>query len=516
MLAIDLGTSGPKVGLVRATGEVVGVEFEPVATLLHRGGGAEQRPQDWWASTTTASRRLLAAHPEPAVRAVGVTAQWAGTVAVDRSGEPLCPAVIWMDSRGARHVRRLAGGRVSVAGYAPRKLVRWVRLTGGAPSLSGRDALGHIVWLRHERPDVYGAATWFVEPVDWLGFKLSGRIATTGATATLHWITDARDAARVRYDDGLIALAGLRREQLPELLGTNAVLGPLTEQARAALGLREAVPVVAGTPDTMSAAVGSGAVADYATHLYVGTSSWLSCHVPFKRTDARRSVASLPAALPGRWLVSCEQETAGVALARAREILLPDGDFQQLERLAGAAPAGAGGVLFTPWLNGERTPVDDSLVRAGLHNLSLGTTREEILRAVMEGVALNTRWMQEAVERFCRRRLEPIAFVGGGARSALWGQIMADVLGRTVQRLASPGSANLRGAGLLALLGVGELGVRDLHGRAPIAAEHAPRRETAPVYDALYASFKDVYRASRRAKRRLAAVRDMEEVVANE
>src|SRR5690349_5394886 len=233
VLAIDLGTSGPKVGLVSETGEVLAVEFEPVPLQLQPGGGAEQRPEDWWAAIVKASRRL----PRHELRAVGLTAQWAGTVAVDADGEPLAPAIIWMDARGAAHARRLAGARLRVAGYDPRKLARWVRRTGGAPTLSGRDSLGHILWLRAERPAVYAAARTFLEPVDWLGLKLTGRTATTGVTATLHWVTDTRDATRVSYDDDLLAVAGLRRDQLPELLRANAVLGPLTDSARAELGL---------------------------------------------------------------------------------------------------------------------------------------------------------------------------------------------------------------------------------------------------------------------------------------
>ena len=510
-LAIDLGTSGPKVALVTPDGGVLGAEFEPTPLHLRPHGGAEQDPADWWRATTTAARRLVARLPEAEVGAVAITGQWLGTVAVAADGTPLWPALTWMDARGAPAARRLAGGRIRVAGYDPRKLARWIRRTGGAPSLSGRDALGHILWLRTAQPEVYRAAAAFLEPVDWLGFRLSGRMATTVTTATVHWVTDTRDPGRIRYDDELIALAGLDRRRLPELLPANAVLGPLTDAARAELGLARPVPVVAGTPDSMSAAVGSGAVADHAAHLYVGTSAWLSCHVPYKRTDPLRSVASLPAAIPGRYLVSTEQQTAGACLERLRDVLLPgagDDGYAELERLAATAAPGAGGVVFTPWLNGERTPVDDHIVRGGLHNLTLASTRADIARAVLEGVALNARWMQQAVERFCRRRLDPIAFIGGGARSALWAQIMADVLGRRVQRVADPSSANLRGAALLAFTALGEIGVADLHGRAGIAELHEPSDGTAETYAMLFAAFKDVYKASRRSRGRLATVRD--------
>jgi xylulokinase len=259
----------------------------------------------------------------------------------------------------------------------------------------------------------------------------------------------------------------------------------------------------------MSAAVGSGATKDHAAHLYIGTSAWLSCHVPYKRTDPFHAVASLPAALPGRYLVSTEQQTAGVALERLRDVLLPGAGpegFAELESLAASARPGSGGVIFTPWLNGERTPVDDELVRGGLHNLTLATTRADVARAVLEGVALNARWMHRVVERFCLRRLDPIAFVGGGALSPLWGQIMADALGRTVHRIEDPVSANVRGAGLLAWMALGELRPEQLQGRATVVEVHAPTNRA--VYDDLYKAFRAIYRSSRRTRRRLAAVRD--------
>jgi xylulokinase len=511
VLAIDLGTGGPKVALVDRDGVVLAREFEPNTVQLHPGGGAEQRPADWWSAITTASRRLLAGR-EADVRAVAVTGQWAGTVALDERGEPLGDAVIWLDTRGAAHARRLAGGRVRVAGYEPRKLALWLRRTGGAPSLAGRDPLGHILWLRAERPELHAAARVFLEPIDWLGYKLCGRIATTAPTATLHWVTNTRDAKHIRYDDDLIALAGLHRDRLPELLPPNAVLGPLTETARTELGAgRSEVPVIAGTPDTMSAAIGSGAVQDHAAHLYIGTSAWLSCHVPYKRTDPLHAVASLPAALPGRYFVSTEQQTAGVAFERLRDVLLPGAGregFAELEQLAASARPGSGGVVFTPWLNGERTPVDDELVRGGLHNLTLATTRADVARAVLEGVALNARWMHRVVERFCRRRLDPIAFVGGGALSPLWAQIMADALGRTIHRVEDPVSANVRGAGLLAWVALGELRPDQLQGRAAVAEVHAPDPAQRTTYDDLYKAFRAIYRSSRRARRRLAAVRE--------
>jgi xylulokinase len=501
VLAIDLGTGGPKVALVAPDGRVLDREREPVGLRVLPGGGVEQSPAEWWRATAAASRRLAArAGGEQPLTAVAVTAQWAGTVAVDAGGEQLCDALIWMDARGAPFVRRAVGGPVRVAGYGPLHLARWLRRTGGAPALSGRDPFGHILFLKHEHPQVYADAALLLEPADWLGLKLSGRAATTGVTATLHWLTNTRDLDAIRYDPRLIRAAGIDAGKLPELLPTNSVLGPLTEPAARELGVAPGAPVIAGTPDTMSAAVGSGAVADGAAHLYVGTSSWLSCHVDFKRTDPLRGIASLPSALPGRYLVSDEQETAGASLERLRDIVAPGGGDEAIAALlddAATAPPGAGSVLFAPWLNGERTPVDDHLVRGGWFNIGMGTTRAEVARATLEGVALNTRWMQRPVERFAKRRLDPIAFVGGGARSGLWCQIMADVLDREIRQMADPTDVNLRGAALLAGLALGELRVEDLAERVPVEATYTPRPETKATYDKLFEAFRGLYKSTR-------------------
>ena len=237
-----------------------------------------------------------AVSPESVV-AVGCTAQWLGTVALAADGEPLCPAVIWMDSRGSAAVRRAFGG--PVAGYAATKAARWIRLTGGAPSLSGKDPVGHILWLRDARPEVARAAAVFLEPVDYLNYRLTGLARASYDSITMHWVTDNRRIDRVDYDDGLLAMTGLDRATLPTLVPTATVLGGLTEGAAAELGLRPGTAVSTGTGDLQSAAVGSGAVADFAGHLYVGTSTWISCHVPYKKTSVQTNIASLPSGLPG-------------------------------------------------------------------------------------------------------------------------------------------------------------------------------------------------------------------------
>ena len=511
VLAIDLGTSALKVALVSTEGEVVAAEQEACTVSLIPGGGAEQDPLHWWELITRASTRLMARGVVPArsVAAVSCTAQWSGTVPVDENSQPIRDAIIWMDSRGAPYVQRIAGGPVRVHGYGVDKLARWVRATAGIPARSGKDPIAHILWLQHEEPQTYRRAHLFLEPKDWVNAQLTGRPAASFDSIALHWVTDNRQVDRIRYDPALLRLAGIRRSQLPDLLPATDVLGPLVASRADALGVPAGIPVVVGTPDLHSAAIGAGATRDYQAHLYVGTSSWLTCHVPYKKTDLLHNMASLPAPIPGRYFVADEQETAGAALTFLRDSLFsgddppPAGAYQEFDKMAERAAPGSNGVIFTPWLYGERTPVEDRFVRGGFHNLSLSASRDDIVRAVFEGLALNTRWLLRAVERFTRHRLAPIRFIGGGARSDVWCQIFADVLQRTIQQVADPVNANARGAGMLAAVALGELTFDDVPDRVRVANSYEPDPGSGGLYDSLFGEFTGLYRRNRRAYARL-------------
>jgi xylulokinase len=510
ILAIDLGTSALKVALVSTGGEVVAAEQDTCQVNLLPGGGAEQDPRRWWELITGASSRLMArgAVPPGTVAAVACTAQWSGTVAVGEDCQPLRDAIIWMDSRGAPYARQITRGLVNVQGYGVGKLVRWLRTTAGIPAHSGKDPLAHILWLKHHEPGTYRRAHLFLEPKDWLNAQLTGRAAASFDSIALHWVTDNRRLDAIGYHPALLRLAGLDRAQLPELLPATGILSPLAAGPAAALGVPAGIPVVVGSPDIHAAAIGAGATRDFQAHLYVGTSSWLTCHVPFKRTDLRHNMASLPAPLPGRYFVADEQETAGAALTFLRDRVLyggdpPPGAYAEFDRMAAQAPPGSHGVIFTPWLYGERTPVEDPFVRGGFHNLSLSAGRDDLVRAVFEGVALNTRWLLTAVERFTRHRLEPIRFIGGGARSDVWCQIFADVLGRGIEQVADPVNANARGAGLLAAVALGELSFDQVPERVRVARSYQPDPAAGRLYDGLFAEFVGFYRRDRKAHARL-------------
>ena len=516
ILAIDLGTSGPKVALVSMRGEVVAGAFEETPLLLFPNGGAEQRPDDWWNAVVKAARKVIGQNlvPVESIVALSCTSQWSCTVAVGRDGRPLMNAINWMDTRGEPYVRRITGGLLKIQGYGIDKLMAWVRLTGGIPTHSGKDSIAHILYLKHERPEIYGETHKFLEPKDYLNLRLTGKYAASYDSIILHWLTDNRDIANVYYHDRLLALAGVDRDKFPDLKHAGDVLGPLTPEAAAELGLRESVQVVAGTTDAQSAAIGSGAVRDYETHLYLGTSSWISCHVPFKKTDLFNNMASLPSAIPGRYYIANEQECAGVCLTFLRDNLLyaqdelgtgapPSDVYQLFDRLAEQAPPGSDRVIFAPWLYGERTPIEDHTVRGGFFNVSLKSARQDLVRAVFEGVAYNARWLLGGVEQFCNRRLEPLNMIGGGAKSGLWCQIHADVLNRTIRQVKDPLWANVRGAAFLAAVALGTMKFDEISERVEIAKTYQPDPANRKIYDELFKEFLNVYKNNKQMYARL-------------
>jgi xylulokinase len=506
ILAIDLGTSGPKVGLVSVQGKVLEYEFEPTEFKLLPGGGAEQDPHDWWRAIVIATRRLLSRHAERVkeVIAIACTGQWSGTVAVGRGGDPLMNAIIWMDTRGAPYAKKLTSQGISIGGYSPGRLLSWIRITGGIPTGAGKDPIAHILFIKKNFPEVYQATYKFLEPIDYLGFRLTGETAASFDSIALHWLTDNRDIQNVRYHPKLLDWAEIEREKLPELRGFVDMLGRITPQAARELGLQDGVEVVMAAPDVHSAAVGSGAVEDYQAHIYIGTSSWMVFHMPGKKTNLSLNMASLPAAIPGKYIVIGEQECAGMCLTYLRDNVffaddeLPTGEkpanaYAVFDRIVANAPAGSQGVIFTPWLYGERAPVEDHLVRGGFFNQSLKTTRSHLLRAVYEGVAYNSRWLLGNMEKFTGQRLDSIRMVGGGAKSSIWCQIYADVFDRTVMQVGDPICANMLGAGLLACVALGYMKVGDIPSKVEIAKTFKPNSDNRKVYDELFSEFVQVY-----------------------
>ena len=507
ILAVDLGTSGAKVALVDLTGQVLGWESQSVELRITPNGGAEQVPEDWWQAIAGASRKVLArglVRPQD-VLAVCCSTQGEGTVPVDRDGNALMNCVLWMDMRGAPYIRRQVSGKISVAGYDPLKLARYIQMTGGLPSLTGKDPSAHMLLIKEEYSDIYERTYKFLNVLDYINLRLCGRFTATVDSILTSWVTDNRDPDHVIYDPTLVRWSGIDAEKFPEVVTCSTVLGTLTHQAAADLGLPETVKVVAGSIDNTAAAVGAGAVDYYVPHLYIGTSSWISAHVPEKKTDFASYLASTPCAVPGRFLLTALQATAGGNLTFLKEKILYHKDellqeanvpdvYKVMDQIAAHVPAGSNGVIYTPWIWGERAPVDDRRLRAGLYNLSLNNNREDIIRAFLEGVAFNTRWLINPVEKFIGRRLPSIHIAGGGGNSDVWCQIFADVLNRPIEQVQDAIQANARGAALIAAAGLGEIKMIDAARLVKIKRVYEPNPQNRAVYDERYEEFLSIYR----------------------
>jgi xylulokinase len=496
-IVVDLGTGGPKVGFATLRGKVLWAEHHVVHTARLSDGGAEQDPCEWWELVTDAVRRGIArgACGADQIAAVSVTGQWASTVPVDADGHPVGPALLWMDTRGGKLVRGRYGG--PLAGYRPSKLWDYVRRSGGAPSLDGADPTGHRLYLREHRRDIWDAACYLLEPVDYLSMRFTGRAAASAASMIASWLCDIRDPAVTSYDPRLLKLGGITTEKLPPLHPFGTVVGEVAPGVAAELGLSRAVAVVTGSPDLHSAAMGAGAIGDYEAHMTLSTTSWVSCPTPKKKTDVFHSIASVPGLTPNRYLLANSQETAGRALEWLGDVL-GESDYDELTALAATSAPGAGGVIFTPWLDGERAPVADRLARAGFHHVSLATTRADLVRAVLEGVALNFRWLFESAEKFIGRRLDPLRIIGGGASSDLWCQIVADVVDRTIEQVDEALYCGLRGAGLLAGVALGEVERPEVRLLVPVRREYRPDPTRRGAYDAAFAKLSELYSAQRR------------------
>ncbi len=502
-LAVDLGTGALKVGIVTLAGEIVAVDGTVLETELLPGGGAIQDAGGWWDAVMASASSVLAQVPRERVLAVSCTGQWASTIPVDRVGAPVGPCLMWLDTRGAEHARRIVGG--PVMGYAPRPALRWIRRTGGMPSLFGGDPVSHMLHLERDDPATAAAARWYLEPVDYLGMRFSGRPAATLASMSAAWLTDNRHLDRLEYDPELLRMSGVVPGKLPPLVATGSVIGPLRDAVARELELGAGVRVIAGLPDVHTATLGTGAVARDTAHTSISTTSWISLPVARKKTDAIHSIATIPGLDASEYLIANNQEAAGLCLRWLRDALTAERapSFDELTALAAKAPPGSGGVLFTPWIAGERSPGDDRYARGGWHNVSGQSTRGDIVRAELEGVAYNSRWLHKAVSRFARRRLDRLRIFGGGAQSDLWCQVYADVLDCTIERVAGPVNVNLRGAGLAAALALGAVRRSEIGALVPVERVFTPQPANRDVYDRQFAEFTRLYRRQRRMFARL-------------
>ncbi len=503
-IGVDLGTSSCKVVLTDEKGKIFSSYKVSYTVEIGEGGKAEQDPIIWVEAVKEGIRRVLQMQ-KCNVRGIGLTGQWSGTVPLSSDGKELHKAIIWMDTRGKKHVQKLTSGFPSISGYRIDKLIRWLRKTAGAPAHSGKDSLAHILYIKNEMPELYKNTYKFLEPKDYLAFKLTGEFKASWDNMSLLWVTDNRNPSSVKYDNGLIEAAGIDKEKLPDLVSPIDVVGKLKKDVASELALPDDVDVISGSGDMQCSLVGAGCISKGSLLLYAGTSLWITAHTSSKKTDIFHNIASLPSALPGYYFVAAEQENAGNCLEYISRLFGLEGEdkYAIIDNIVSSSSSGAKGLLFLPWLFGERTPVEDPYIRGGFYNLSLEHSRGDIFRAVMEGVAYNSKWLLSTVERFISYAKGPITMSGGVALSKVWPKIFADVLEREVRVVESPNLSTASGAAMLASIGLNYLKAEEIESK--ISKVYSPDIRNNDLYRKGFSYFVSYYWRNRKDMKRINA-----------
>lgn len=511
VLAIDLGSGGHKVAVVADTGEVIASADENITTHLLPRGGAEQDPQEWWNGAKKAARKVISesdVSPEDIV-AVACDSQWSVVVPVDEHGEPLGQAVHWLDHRGGPYNRKISAGFPSIQGYGLLKLLKWVKLTGLAPTHSGVDSIGHVLFIKNEQPEIYAKTYKFLEPMDYLTARLTGKITATQKTMAPFMIMDNRHWGSLEYSDELLKLVGIEKEKFPKLIANDGVVGTMKPSVAEELGLHAATQVVAGISDSNASIIGSGAIRDFEMIIYIGTSQYMTCHVPYKKSDIKSFMTTIPSPFESRYFLFGEQLTGGKCVEfYLKNIVYPHDEFNTgpkpkdayecFDTIASQSPPGSGGVIFLPWLNGSGVPSEGPYVRGGFFNLSFSTTRSHLTRAIMEGLAYNNHWTREAVEKFVNRPIESFRFSGGGALSDLWAQIHADVLDVPIHQIDAPLNTTVRGTALLAFVLLGYRSLDEIPELVNIKRTFEPDESNRSVYEKMHTQYRELFRRNKK------------------
>ncbi len=452
LLGIDVSTTGVKALLVDERGAIVATETSPLTLSTPRPLWSEQNPEEWWQATVASLRRLLA-RPDVdrrAIGALGLTGQMHGLVLLDEHGKVLRPAILWNDQRtGAEcdEIRNTVGRE------------RLIRITGN-DALTGFTA-PKLLWVRRHEPDVWSRASTMLLPKDYVRFRLTGVRAMDKAdgSGTLLF-----DLARRTWSADVAEAIGVPTSWLPPTFEGPETTAKLSAVAGEETGLPAGIPVVAGGGDQSAGAVGVGAVEPGIVSAVLGTSGvvFATTDAPIVEPDGR--LHAFCHAVPGRWHLMSVMLSAAGSLQWYRDTLAPSADFNSLLAEAADVPPGAGGLIFLPYLTGERTPYPDPLARGAFVGLTRAHGRGHLTRAVLEGVAFG---LKDCFDLMAAAPKPPSAgraaadarpttarISGGGAKGALWRQIVASVLGVRVERVNSTEGAAF-GAALLAGVGTG-------------------------------------------------------------
>jgi xylulokinase len=504
VIVIDAGNSGAKIGLVNLDGMVVASYSGRYEARFLPNGGVEQVPDEWWQVISSGIKQVVkeSGVAQSEIIAIGTTGMWCVTVAVDEQGEPLLNAINFMDSRGGKYNTKILGGFPSLQGYGLSKLIHWIKIVGSPPSLEGADNLGHILLIKNEEPEIYRKTYKFLEPMDFINFRLTGNANATQSSNFGSFLIDNRKNGTQDYDAWLLKISGVDRSKLPDLLPVEGIVGKLQSRIANEWGLSTDTVVITSANDNSVALIGSGAIADYEAVAVLGTSGMLVFHIPYKKIDLIRMMATIPSALNNRYIFWSDTFNTGKVvdsflknLVYGQDVFytgdIPMDLYVKLNEAAAKIPAGSDGILFLPWFSGcMLAPTADAYLRGGFINLTNSTTRNHLARATLEGITYNWRWLKESTEAFTKRKFLYWHLTGGGAQSDVWAQIMADAIGIPLHQQENPSNNTLLGMAFLAFNRLGLMSLDEIPNKVRIKRVFEPNPANREVYDRMYLQFR--------------------------
>ena len=525
VIAYDVGTTGVKTCLF-SIGETIRLEAsaqQGYDLYILPGGGAEQDAGQWWEAMCATTGKLFTNSPVRPEQVAGLSfcSQMQGLVLVDRYGRPVRRPMSYMDQRSGEELKKGIANGLQIAGANVGKLLTSLRLTG-AVSSSVKDPLWKYKWVEAHEPENFAKVWKWLDVKEYLILRCTGKAVMTRDSAYATFLYDTRKGHE-GWSDTLCRMFGVQKNHLPRLAEATEAVGGLTEGAAAELGLPAGTPVFGGGGDASLIGVGAGASALGSTHIYCGTSGWVSTVTDRQLVDVTAMIAAIVGARRGRYHYFAEMETAGKCLEWVKDHLALDeiGIYLQKQDVAHSqeavytslydymtetvkdVPPGSGGVLFTPWLHGNRCPFEDPSAAGMFFNIHLETGKTELISAVLEGVCFHLKWMLDCQDRKVKTS-DPVRFVGGGALSPVTCQRLADITGRTVEVVAEP--QNVGAVGAAAVMGVGLGLIPDLDAAGafiPVAARYVPDPERNRAYAPYYAVFKELYRSNQKNFRAL-------------
>lgn len=525
VLAYDIGTTGVKTCLfsIDQTIELVSSSQQGYDLYILPDGGAEQDADQWWEAMCATTRAIFTkTSVQPSqVAALSFCSQMQGLVLVDKEGQPVRRPMSYMDQRAGDQLRKGLAHGIQIAGANVGKLLTSLRLTG-AVSSSVKDPLWKYKWVEEHEPENFRRVWKWLDVKEYLILRCTGEAVMTRDSAYATFLYDTRKG-KEEWSDTLCRIFGVKYSHLPRITEATEQVGRLANRAACELGLVAGTPVFGGGGDASLIGVGAGATALGSTHIYCGTSGWVSTVTDHQQVDVTAMIAAIVGAHPGRYNYFAEMETAGKCLEWVKDHLALDeiGIYLQKQDVAQSqeavytslydyltetvrnVPPGSGGVIFTPWLHGNRCPFEDPCAAGMFFNIRLDTGKTEMISAVLDGTCYHLKWMLECQDKKVKTS-DPIRFVGGGALSPVTCQRLADITGRTIEVVAAPQNAGSVGAAAVMAVGLGLIsGLDVVQSLIPAVEQYVPDPARFAAYQPYYAVFKKLYRSNRKNFRAL-------------